>query len=436
MAHSSRRIGVATCPAQAYAGPEAIGLGSLGGEALFRQRCVSWAVILLLVGVQAAAFAADAQRLIAVAWNDSKSQEGRVQRFITVAPWSLVGGELPVGLQSSLRFSGDRLYAVSLLEGNITAIDVPLWNVAETYIVGANSEPIDIAVVSGSLAYVSTRTSTQLLALDLVSGATSSALDLTAFDHPAGNFMAGTMALDGNRLVVQLARFEPDADLPAAAPLGPGGYLVLVDITTGQIVDVNTDKPGVQAIELAGTFPKYRMAVLRDTRRLLVSASGGFFDEGGLEVINLDSHTSLGLVIEEADGHTGADLLSFVMTREDGGYLTSSTDLLPSSHLARFSLQGGALAEELFVSVDYHVPSMIFDPRSNSLFVPDGGFQNAVWAFDAASGSKLNGDDPARVLDGPPSDLELLCDPLEEFDCLLAHGEIPVFENGFEDDSP
>jgi len=393
-------------------------------------------LILLLVIMGTELFAAGSDRFVAVAWNDQVQQQGKVQRFSTVSPWTVNGSSLPVGLQSSLRFFAGRLYAISLVDGSIVAIDVPTWTAINSYSIGANSEPLDIAVVSDSIAYVTTRTTSQLLKLDLDTGVVSNALDLTAFSHPPGNFMAGTMVLDGDRLIVQLSRFEPEPKRQSSEPVNPGGYLVLVDTVSGEMLDADAVEPGIQAIELQGTFPKYKMALLRDLRRLYVSASGAFFDAGGLEQINLDTLQSMGLIVEEADGTTGADLLSFAMTKEDRGYLNSSTDLLASSHLARFSLTGGANPEELFVSVDYHAPNLIFDPPSNSIFVLDGGFPSAVFVFDAEQGESLNEDKPAVPLGGTPSDLELLCDPLQEFDCRVAYGEIPVFKNGFEAGPP
>jgi len=390
------------------------------------------ALVFLLTIMGTELCAAESGRLVAVAWNDQVTQQGKVQRFSTVSPWTVNGEALPVGLQSSLRFFAGRLYATSYVSGSIVAIDVPTWVVIKSYPIGANSEPLDIAVVSESIAYVTTRTTNQLLKLNLDTGVVSNALDLTAFSHPPGSFMAGTMVLDGDRLIVAMSRFEPEPEPQTTEVVNPGGYLVLVDTVSEQIMDADAVEPGIQAIELQGTFPKYKMSLLRDRRRLYVSASGGFFDEGGLEEVNLDTLKSMGLIVEEADGTTGADLLSFTMTKENQGYLNSSTDLLPSSHLARFSLTGGANAEELFVTVDYHAPNLIFDPPSNTLFVLDGGFQNAVWVFDAEEGETLNEDKPAVPLGGIPSDLELLCDPLQEFDCKVAYGEIPVFESGFE----
>ena len=193
--------------------------------------------------------------------------------------------------------------------------------------------------------------------------------------------------------------------------------LAVVDIASEQLVDVDPVQAGTQAIALQGTFPKYKMNLLRDQRRLYLSASGTFFDEGGLEAVDVDALASLGLAIAETDGQTAADLGSFAMVAPDRGLLVSSTDLAPSSHLALFALAGGVQPEELWVTVDYRAPTLVHDPQTHTLFVPDGGSANAVWIFDADTGEQLHRDPLA--LGGPASDLELLCDPEIECDCAV-----------------
>jgi hypothetical protein len=193
----------------------------------------------------------------------------------------------------------------------------------------------------------------------------------------------------------------------------------VVDIASEEFVDADPIQAGTQAIALLGTYPKYKMSVLRDTRRLYISASGAFFDDGGLEEVDLDALASLGLVIAEADGNTASDLGSFVMVALDRGFLVSSTDFAPSSHLARFSLAGGVMQEELWVTVPYRAPSMVYDPQSDTIFVPDGGFANGVWVFGADAGEGL-GRGPIP-LGGPATDVELLCQPTASCDCAVGY---------------
>jgi len=358
---------------------------------------------------------AAAERFVAIAWTDARLGGGWVQRFQSQSPWAFDADAIGVGGDATLRFAGSRLYALSGTDGSITAIDCASWSVAQSYALGALGVPLDIAVVSPDTAYLTARDSSQLLRLNLGTGAVEQVLDLAGFANPGGLLTAGMMAVDAGRLIVQVSRFPPDAADASAADAT--GYLAVVDIASEQMVDVDPTQEGIQAIALQGTFPKYKMNLLRDARRLYLSASGAYFDEGGLEEVDLDALTSLGLVIAEADGNTAADLGSFVMVAPDRGFLVSSTDFAPSSHLSRFSLLGGVQLEELFVTVDYRVPTMVHDPQTHTIFVPDGGTTHSYSIFDADSGERLNRD--PLLLGGPATDIALLCDPEQDCDCAV-----------------
>lgn len=133
-----------------------------------------------------------------------------------------------------------------------------------------------------------------------------------------------------------------------------------------------------------------------------MSATGGFFDAGGIEEIDLASLRSLGLILREEEGQAGADVGAFVMLRPGLGYLTFSTDLLLSSHLVRF-VPGSVVTGELHVTLDYFVTAILHDVASRQLFLIDGGVRPAgVFAFDAASGKKET-TEPLET-DGFPTD--------------------------------
>jgi len=393
-----------------------------------RQLIASATLLLACSSFPAGAPSAGAARFVAIAWSDFQQGHGFVQRFATEAPWAFDAGAIAVGGSPSLRFAGNRLYAVGGADGSVAAIDCQSWSVARVYLLGAQSQLLDIAVVGSQVAYLTTRDSTQLLRLNLATGIAQQALDVAGFENPGGILAAGMMAVDAGRLIVQVSRFESSAT-DAGSAVGPTGYLAVVDIASGQLVDVDPIQPGIQAIALQGTFPKYKMKLLRDPRRLYLSASGEYFDEGGLEEVDLDALASLGLVIAEADGNTAADLGSFAMVAPDRGFLVSSTDFAPSSHLSRFSFTGGVQLEELFVTVDYRVPTMVHDPQTHTVFVPDGGTTNAYSIFDADTGERLNRD--PLLLGGPATDIELLCDPEQSCDCAVGYGctPVPAFSN-------
>ncbi len=184
--------------------------------------------------------------------------------------------------------------------------------------------------------------------------------------------------------------------------------LAVVDASTGGLIDADPVQPGVQAIDLAGMAPKGKMQIVPSLQRLFCSATGDFFDAGGIETVDLDTLQSAGMVIQEADEQTGADLGPFVMVQPDRGYLVYSTDFVISSHLFGFSVPGGVdSGSELHISLGYFAPVLAHDPNTHTLFVPQAGFSpSGVQVFDAATGAPLTSD--AIPTTGPPVDLQLV----------------------------
>ncbi|MHC4697050.1 MAG: YncE family protein [Planctomycetota bacterium] len=343
----------------------------------------------------------DAVGRLAVAWVDMDSGVGVVRGVRAESPWPFDTTPLETGPESVLHAAGDWLYVVSSAEGTVTIIDADTWSAVQTHSTGVDSEPLDIAVVSPELAYVTRRSATHLLRLDLTTGATEEVVDLSFLADEDGVPDMGMMAMHEGRLFVQIRRLGP----PSGQPVPPA-YLAVVDLASETLIDVDPTTEGVQAIELEGTAPKYKMQIVPETRRLFVSASGFFWDEGGLEMIDLDALQSLGLVLREADGLIGVDLLAFVLVAPDRGYLTFSTDFAPSSHLTSFTLEG-EVNYIPFETVGYFTPTLGFDSQSNTIFFPDGGkVPPGVYVLDAATGALLT-PEPIPTT-GHPTDLVLI----------------------------
>jgi hypothetical protein len=144
-------------------------------------------------------------------------------------------------------------------------------------------------------------------------------------------------------------------------------------------------------------------------RRLIVSATGAYHDAGGIEVIDLDTNTSLGFAVDEQSANAGADTGAFVMTSSTFGYFSFSTDFAQSSHLHTFTFPGtDDFGPELQTTLLYLVPRILFDPHTNLLFWPEGGnVDPGVLVFDAATGARLTLQPVPTT--GDPTDLELLC---------------------------
>jgi hypothetical protein len=334
------------------------------------------------------------QRL-AVAWTDTNGR-GAVVAFRAKPPFNTVTDVLPVDPAPQLRFANGLLYAISRSAGTITVINPRRWIILRIFQLGANSEPIDIAPVNTRTAYVTRANAKSLLKLNLRTGETAEAVDFTRLAGADGIPDFGTMVRQGKRLFVQLRRLSDEGFEPPAA-------VAVVDTETDEIIDADRFTPGPQAIALQGTSPKHDMQLVRRKHMLIVNASGGFFDEGGIERIDLETLSSQGLVIREADDETGADLGAVLLTCRSSGFLTYSTDLLLSSHLHRFSFGGGTAPAELSVSLDYEAPVIEHATRQRRLFVPRA---DGIGVFDSSTGLPLLGVPIATP--APPSDIVLL----------------------------
>jgi hypothetical protein len=336
---------------------------------------------------------------VVIAWNDVGANAGMLGAISASAPWRAVRDPIPVGLNSVLHSAFGKLYVLSAADRTVSIVDPVAWTIEETFSLAPGDEPVDIKVTSPELAYITRRGATGLLQLNLTSGATHEVVDLGIFADSDGIPEQANMAVHEGRLFIQLQRVNFDEPAPFPLP-----YVAVVDLDSGQIIDADPAREGVQAIELEGTFPKTKMQVVEQTGKLFVSATGGFFDQGGIEVIDLDSLQSEGLVIREADDFTGADLGPFLMVGPDRGFLAYSTDLLLSSHLHQFSLPGGVDPAELAVALDYFSPAIEIDPGANSVFFPLGGsLENGLHVFNAATGARLS--DQLIATSGPPTDL-------------------------------
>jgi hypothetical protein len=328
----------------------------------------------------------DTPSKVVVAWTDVTTNQGHVRAFSAAAPWVFDTPAIPVGADSTLRLADDRLYAVSTSDATITVIDTDAWAVLHTHEVCKGNDPVDIAVITADLAYVSCINETHLLRIDPLTGETTRAVDLSVFADADGIPDMNMLAVHENHLFVQLRRIDS-----SAFHVVPPAMIAVINLDSEQLVDADPGTPGIQAIELQGMTPRFKMQIVEVTRRLFVSASGAFFDDGGIEMIDLDTLQSLGLVVQEIDGMTGADLGAFVLVSPERGYLTFSTDFALSSHMVEFSVSEGVVPSgALFETLGYFVPTLPVDARSGTLFFPDGASSTpAVHVLDAGDASHI-----------------------------------------------
>jgi hypothetical protein len=334
-----------------------------------------------------------------VAWT-AADNAGWLGAMSVESPWQFDGAPLPIGGFATLRCANSELFVLSQADGTVSVIDRSTQTVQLVASLGAG-EPMDIVVTDAGIAYITNRSATHLQRLDLETGTTTDVVDLSAFADDDGIPDLGMMAVHGGRVIAQIRRANTDADFGFASP----PYLAVIDLASEQLVDTEPGIPGIQAIELLGTAPKHKMQVISSTAELFVSASGAIHDQGGIEVIDLGSLRSKGLVISEAIDAVGADVGPFIMVTATEGFLVTSTDLDGSSHLQRFTVDGGVdPPPDLAQSIGYHAPSLAMDSRRETLFFPSGQFEKmGVLVLGVSSGDLLK-PTPTNT-DGPPSDV-------------------------------
>jgi hypothetical protein len=364
-------------------------------------RRMTCSAISLLLVLSAAAQPQDLawRTRVAVAWNDAETGRGVVRAMSTQAPFQFVTPALDTDPDAVLHRFGKRLYVVSRPGDTIAAIDVETWTVAHTYVLPKGSAPLDVAVVSAGAAYISRAGASRLLKLELEGGGLSESVDLTPVAGPDGVPDMDRMLAYGRRLFVQMRREDGGDSVVQPA-------LAVIDLVTEQLIDANPATLPIDPVVLSGTAPRMRMQVIGSPARLFVSATGGFFDDGGIEAVDPAGLVSLGLAVAEADSQTGADLGAFVMVKPEFGYLTFSTDLLLSSHLHAFRPFAGVDPNELHVSLNYFAPALAHDALTSTLYVPHSFNEDGVHVFNAATGQQLT---PQPTLtSGQVTDLLLL----------------------------
>ena len=349
------------------------------------------------------------ERCVVVAWDDPAAAKSFVAAIETTPPFDVVTPDLEVGADGLVRSGFGKLLHVSRATGVISLIDPDTWTIDDSFALGAASNPRDIAIVDSDTAYVTRRSESTLLRLDLRVGATVDAVDLSPLGVSGGDLAMETMLVHAGRLYVQLPR-------PLGSPFP--SFVGVIDLATEQIVDADPGRQGPQAIALAGTPPHFKMQIIPGTNRLLLSATGSSLDFGGLETVDLDTLQSEGLVLAEFVDVSLNDLGPFAMIDSDRGWYSGSTDIVLSSHLHPFTLSAGGFTPEAASVLFYFSPHIAYEVTNDTIFWP---VPMGLRAFDATTGAERTV--VATALSGDPTDIALLT-PIEEVPAL--HGARPA----------
>ncbi len=290
----------------------------------------------------------------------------------------------------TLRIFGKYLYAMEVLNGTIRRIKRDGEQI-QVYDFGEGSEPQDLLLVSKNEAFVTRKGSTWLHRLNLTTGDGVDVVDLGQLAGQGQEASLRTMIRDGKRVFIQVQLRNLGQ---SAVPQGDGGVLAVYDLSEEELLDVDPLTPGIQGVALQGAPPRLKMQILG--RTLYVSTTDSRLDDrGGIEMVNLDTLQSVGYALSE---ETISDLGAFVMTSAEGGYFVFHTDIVPSTHLKPFTINGGVPpGPEIFFMLGDFVDSLAFDPSTKRLFLPSGfstfGLTPGVYVFDATT-DEMVGDGP------------------------------------------
>ncbi len=231
-----------------------------------------------------------------------------------------------------VKYYNNKIYIVNRLGmDNITVLDIddPGTAVAQ-FSVGNATNPYDIAFVSDTKAYVALYGSNDLLVIDPTDTGDEikQQIDLSPFidavnDGTDGLVEAGGLVIIGDKLFVALHRIDRDNSWANNS----NGVLVVVDIPTNMIIDVDDYADGVQGITLTGKNPKH-IQYYSVINRLIISEKGDSFTvDGGIETVNPDTYAVEGFFIDESD-ELGSAIGDFVIIN-DRIFITITTGYNP-----------------------------------------------------------------------------------------------------------
>ena len=296
-----------------------------------------------------------------------------------------------------------RVYIVNRLgQDNILVLDaMDLRTPLIQFSVGNGANPHDIEIVAPDKAYISRYDTASLLIVNPQDGAELGEIDLSAFADADGLPEASQIVRVGDRLYLSCQRLDRNSGW------GPAdvSYLIVVDLASDTLVDVDPDAEGVQGIALSAANPN-SMAVVGE--QIAVGVVAGFGDRsGGVEIVDTTTNRSLGLAVGEED--LGGDIASMVLVDQNRGYAVVADDNF-ANRVRPFELSSGAVGAPLENTSGGFIPSLAVD--GGRLVVADrGSFADPASAglkfYDAATGAFLRGPIDTGL---PPSNIVVLGD--------------------------
>ena len=201
-------------------------------------------------------------------------------------------------------------------------------------------------------AYVTRYDAASLLIVNPQNGAELGEIDLSAFADADGLPEVSQIVRVGDRLYLSCQRLDRNGGW------GPVdvSYLIVVDLATDTLIDVDPDAEGMQGIALSAANPN-SMAVVGE--QIAVGVVVGFGDRaGGVEIVDTATNRSLGLAVSEED--LGGDITSMILVDRNRGYAVVADENFANS-VRPFDLSSGTVDAPIENISGGFIPSLAVD---------------------------------------------------------------------------
>ena len=251
------------------------------------------------------------------------------------------------------------------------------------------SNPVDMEFLSSSKAYISRQGLNTILILDPLTGDQLGTIDLSEFADSDTIVEMDQMVLVNARLFISLQRLDQNNFFSASNE----SFVVVIDTDTDQVIDLDPNVSGNQAIILQGRNPFQGMVYLPSTNRIYLTTAGNFDtsdDFGGLEVLDPESMTTEGFVF--TDNQLGGTLGSLVILNDEVAYTIISTGA-PSyeNFVVPFNLSSQVIDSILTEIGTFYIAGLAIDPFG-FLYVADRDFENpGLQVYDTTTNEKVEG---------------------------------------------
>ena len=258
---------------------------------------------------------------------------------------------------------------------------------------GNGSNPKDIAFHSPQRAFVSRNDSNALLIMNPLSGQHLGTVDLSIFADGDGLCEMDHLLLAGELLFVSIQRLDRNYWW---MPVGDS-YVAVIDAATGELIDVDPETPGIQAIALPASNPYSDLKYDGALNRILVSCVGQWgVRDGGIAIINPFTLRSEGLLIDETAA--GGDIIEFEILGATKGYMIVATPSF-TTRLVPFDPSTGTVGAPLQDPPDWVINDIEISP-CGKLFVADQtATAPGIWIWDAGPDTLIS---PAPKSTGLP----------------------------------